>query len=136
MQTPIDDGSDWSALHELSLVYLTLVYHPGRARFPEEARSEGRTLVHETLRMWYPDASDERINRALQEALLVHISPMREQMLAIAVNSLRQSMPRDQRIAVLSDLADLAMEEGFVVPDEASFIERLARDWDIERDVQ
>jgi len=45
-------------------------------------------------------------------------------------------MPRDERIAVLSDLADVAMSDGFVVPDEASFIERLAQDWDIERDVQ
>lgn len=136
MHMSADDGSDWSSVHELALVYLTLVYNPERGEHPEEAiRSEGQQMIHETLRMWYPEVGNERVARALHEAMLVHISPMREHMLSIAVTSLRQSMPRDQRIAILSDLADLAMNDGLIVPGEVSFIERLAQDWDIERDV-
>jgi uncharacterized tellurite resistance protein B-like protein len=37
-------------------------------------------------------------------------------------------------MAVLSDLVELALAEGFIVPAEAAFIQRLAHAWDIEQE--
>lgn len=131
MYTPYDDGSAWSALHEMALIYLALLYSSER-----DLRTDSTAMTHDLLVTWFPDVGERRLDRVIQEALLVHVSEFGDQMLTTAVESLHQSMPRDQRIAVLSDLADIAMADGFVVPDEASFIERLAQEWDIERDVQ
>lgn len=132
MHSPYDDGSAWSSLHEMALLYLTLLYSAD-----DDPRTEtGAAMTRDLLLTWFPDVDARRLDRIIQQALLVHVGEAGDQMLAAAVESLHQTMPRDQRIAVLSDLADIAMSDGFVVPDEASFIERLAQEWDIERDVQ
>jgi hypothetical protein len=36
---------------------------------------------------------------------------------------------------VLNDLADLACADGAVVPGEVSFIQQLARFWEVDRDI-
>lgn len=131
MHSPYDDGSAWSSLHEMALIYLSLLN-----RSEDDLRSDNAVRTRDLLETWFPDVDGRRLDCVIQEAVLVHISEMGDHMLAAAVESLRQSMPRDQRIAVLSDLADIAMADGLIVPDEASFIERLAQEWDIERDVQ
>jgi len=131
MSSPYDDGSAWSSLHEMALIYLALLHSSDH-----DLRSDSVELTREVLLDWFPDVDEQRLNHVIHDALLVEVSTLGDEMLTTAVEALRQSMPRDERIAVLSDLADVAMSDGFVVPDEASFIERLAQDWDIERDVQ
>lgn len=131
MPSPYDDGSAWSPLHEMALIYLALLHSSDH-----DLRTDSVALTRDVLLDWFPDVDEERLDHVIQDALLVEVSTLGDEMLNTAVEALRQSMPRDERIAVLSDLADVAMSDGFVVPDEASFIERLAQDWDIERDVQ
>lgn len=131
MPTPYDDGSAWSALHEMALIYLTLLNSSD-----DDPRSDRVALTRDLLLDWFPDVEEQRLDRAIRDALLMRVGALGDEMLSTAVEALRQSMPRDQRIAVLSDLADVAMADGVVVPGEASFIERLAQQWDIERDVQ
>jgi len=125
---PHDDGSRWSSLHEMALIYLALTYTTG------EERTADVETIQIILETWYPDASQARIARVINDATLVFIGQGREQILAVSVASLRRTMPRDQRIAVFSDLVDIALAEGGLLPNEASFIERLAREWDIEQD--
>ena len=115
----------------MALIYLALLHSSDH-----DLRSDSVDLTRDVLLDWFPEVDDQRLERVIQDALLVEVSTLGDEMLSTAVEALRQSMPRDERIAVLSDLADVAMADGFVVPDEASFIERLAQDWDIERDVQ
>lgn len=128
LQHPYDDGSAWGSMHEMALVFVALI-HRGRGE-----RSDDLTAVYTMLDMWYPEVGAERIEQVVRDALLTFISTAREQMLDVAIAALHQSMPRDQRIAVLTDLFDLALAEGFIVPGEAAFIQRLARAWDIEQD--
>ena len=131
MPAPYDDESAWSTLHEMALIYLALLNSSD-----DDLRQDSMSMTRDLLLDWFPDVDEQRLDRVIQEALLLQLSPSSDHMLTTAVEALRQSMPRDQRIAVLSDLADVAMADGFVIPDEASFIERLAQEWDIERDVQ
>lgn len=131
MPVPYDDGSAWSSLHEMALIYLALLHSSD-----DDLRADSVAMTRELLLDWFPDVEEQRLHRVIHDALLVQIGTEGDAMLNAAVEALRQSMPRDQRIAVLSDLADVAMADGFVIPDEASFIERLAQEWDIERDVQ
>lgn len=118
-------------MHEMALIYLTLLNSSD-----DQVRRDSVAMTRDLLLDWYPDVEKGRLDQVIREALLLQLGPASEQMLTTAVEALRQSLPRDQRIAVLSDLADVAMADGFVIPDEASFIERLAQEWDIERDVQ
>lgn len=131
MPAPYDDESAWSPLHEMALIYLALLNSSD-----DDPRRDSVSVTRNLLISWFPEVDEQRLDQVIQEVLLVQLSPLGDRMLTTAVESLRQSMPRDQRIAVLSDLADLTMGDGFVIPDEASFIERLAQKWDIERDVQ
>jgi uncharacterized tellurite resistance protein B-like protein len=131
MTAPYDDKSAWSSLHEMALIYLALLNSSDN-----DLRSDSVPVTRDLLRSWFPDIDDQRLDQVIQDVLLIQLSTLSDRMLSAAVESLRQSMPRDQRIAVLSELADVAMADGFVIPDEASFIERLAQEWDIERDVQ
>ncbi len=128
LQTPRDDGTDWSSMHEMALVYLVLV-HRGA-----EERPEGQVALYEMLDLWYPEAPEQRIHRVVHEATLMFLSDARDQMLDVSIADLSGTMPRDQRIAVLSDLVELALAEGFIVPAEAAFIQRLAHAWDIEQE--
>lgn len=131
MSAPYDDKSAWSPLHEMALIYLALLNSSD-----DDLRSDSVAVTRDLLRSWFPDIDDQRLDQVIEDVLLIQLSTLSDRMLSTAVESLRQSMPRDQRIAVLSELADVAMADGFVIPDEASFIERLAQEWDIERDVQ
>ena len=124
-----DNGSRWSSLHELALIYLALTYSTRG-----EERSADVDTIQIILETWYPDASQDRIAQVLNDATLVFVGRSRDQLLSVSVASLRRTMPRDQRIAVFSDLVDIALSEGNLLPGEASFIERLAREWDIEQD--
>lgn len=128
LNTPQDDGSDWSSMHEMALVYLVLV-HRGA-----EERPEGQVALYDMLATWYPDATGRRIDRVVHEATLMFLSDARDQMLDVSIADLSGTMPRDQRMAVLSDLVELALAEGFIVPAEAAFIQRLAHAWDIEQE--
>jgi len=130
MPAPYDEPA-WSSMHEMALIYLTLLNSSD-----DQVRRDSVAMTRDLLLDWYPDVEKGRLDQVIREALLLQLGPASEQMLTTAVEALRQSLPRDQRIAVLSDLADVAMADGFVIPDEASFIERLAQEWDIERDVQ
>lgn len=126
----------WSDLHDLALVYLVLLYsastHAPRgeassAPLPEDARRR--------LAQLYPDVEEAYLHRAFREAFLMHVSVAGASMLEVAVVSLRRTLPRARRVAVLDDLAGLVAESGHAEglhPADLSFIQYLAARWDLE----
>lgn len=128
LQHPYDDGSAWSSMHEMALVFIALM------QYGHGERTDDLAAVYTMLDLWYPEVDEARAEQVVRDALLTFVGNAREQMLDVSIAALHQSMPRDQRIAVLTDLFDIALAEGFIVPDEAAFIQRLARAWDIEQD--
>lgn len=122
---------DWSPLHDLALIYLSLTHGADADLDPSEMEAMSVKLGD-----WQPDEKRTNIRRVMNDALLVYMSPQRDQMLETAIVSIYESTPRTTRVAVLNDLADIASADGIIVGGEISFIQDLARRWDVEKDVQ
>ena len=93
-------------------------------------------VTSDKLRNWYPEEDQERIEEVMKEVMLMYVGGSSEQMLETSVASLRQALPKGQRIAVLNDLADIASADGFIAQGEVSFIQQLAQRWEVDQEIQ
>jgi hypothetical protein len=126
-----DNGpTTWSPLHDLALIYLALTHGADSDLDPTEMEA-----MSIKLQDWEPGMGLKRIKTVMNEVLLVYMSPHRDDMIDTAVVSVYESMPKPTRIAVLNDLADIASADGIIVGGEISFIQDLARRWDVEGDI-
>lgn len=123
-------GLSWSRLHDLSLIYLALTHGDD----PDAGTPEGES-VFQTLRRRNPQTDPESIQRALHEAMLVYIGATSDQMLEISVEALAQALGREQHLAILEDLADIAAVDGQVAPADVAFIQQLARRWNVDQEL-
>lgn len=122
----------WSDLHDLALVYLALLYSPSASPAVERAPQRAED-ARSRLAGLYPGISEARLHRAFHEALLMYVSVAGAPMLDVAVASLRRTLPRPRRLAVLDDLASLAADgSGDRQSAGASFLQYLAVRWDLE----
>ena len=128
---PASTGSAWSPLHDLALVYLALMHGADAEIDPVESK-----VTSEKLRSWYPEEGQEQIERVMKEVMLMYVGGSSEQMLETSVASLREALPKGQRIAVLNDLADIASADGFIAQGEVSFIQQLAQRWEVDQDIR
>lgn len=126
-----DAHPPWSPLHDFALICLALMHGASTEIHPAEDEA-----VQHILTERYPEAGPDRIRRAMHDAMLTYIGAAGDQMLNIAVASLRQTLPKQRRITLLDDLASIASADGAVVPAEVSFIQHLAREWDVEQELQ
>ena len=123
--------SEWSVLHDMALIYLALAHGTDLEIDP----SEQATMV-EHLKAWYPEAGAWRIRQVLQEVMLTYLGEHSRQMVDAAIASIKASMSKKERIGVLNDLAELATADGVIVPGEVSFIQQVARYWEIEDELR
>ena len=121
------EPSQWSALHDVALLYLALAHGTDMDIDP----SEQVTMV-ERLKTWYPEEGPVHAERVMREVMLTYLGGHSRQMVDAAMASIKASMRVEERIAVLNDLADLATADGTLVPGEVSFIQQLARYWEVE----
>ncbi len=124
------EPSEWSAPHDLALLYLALVHGTDL----DIAATEYTTMV-EKLRARYAKLSKTRAEKILQEVMLTYLGGHSREMVDAAVASIKTSMDRENRIGVLNDLAELASADGTIVPSEVSFIQQLARYWEVDREM-
>ena len=119
--------SDWGALHDLALLYLALAHGTDLEIDPSE-----QTTMIQKLQDWNPSLNEGRATKIFEEVMLTYLGGHSREMLDTAVASIKQSMDKDKRIAVLNDLAELASADGTIVPGEVTFIQDLARFWEID----
>lgn len=131
MTTKDREYPEWTTLHDLALIYLALTH--GADADLDAAESEAMAVK---LKAWNEAIDLERIRRVMQEVMLVYMSGSSDQMLETAIASVGTSMSKPRRIAVLNDLADIASADGMIVMGEVNFIQQLAREWDVERDIR
>lgn len=124
------DNMEWTPLHDLALIYLALTHGADSDLDPSELEAMSVKLSD-----WQPGAQLSLIRRVMNDVLLIYMSPQLNEMLDTAIVSVYESMPRPSRVAVLNDLADIASADGIIVGGEISFIQDLARRWDVEGEV-
>lgn len=125
-----DTHPEWTLTHDLGLIYLALAL--GADDDLDAAELEALTGK---LEQWQPEGTVP-IASILHEVILMYVGSSGEQMLETAIVSLRDRLPKLSRMAVLGDLADLASADGIVAMQEIDFIQQLAREWDVDRDVR
>lgn len=116
----------WSPVHDLALLYLSLVHGADAEIAPNEMEVMGTKLQE-----WYPDTEAEDLSRVTDDVMLVYVSESGHQMLEASVASLAKHLGRGQRLAVLNDLAEIASADGTLARGEVSFIKELAEHWDL-----
>ena len=124
------EPSEWSTLHDVALLYLALAHGTDLDIDP----AEQETMI-DRLKDWYPEVGPARAQRILQEVMLTYLGGHSRQMIDAAMASIKASMSKEDRIAVLNDLADLATADGALVPGEISFIRDLTQYWELEDDL-
>ncbi len=124
-----DKTAKWSALHDLALLFLSLIHGADAALDPREVAEQ-----RERLKRWFPETEPQQIQTAMDEAMLVYVGSGRDQMVQTSVESLRQTLTSKQRVGILNDLADLASADGVLAPGEVAFIQQLATYWGYEGD--
>ena len=95
------EPSQWSALHDVALLYLALAHGTDMDIDP----SEQVTMV-ERLKTWYPEEGPLRAEQVMREVMLTYLGGHSRQMVDAAMASIKASMRVEERIAVLNDLAD------------------------------
>ena len=121
------DMNEWSNLHDLALIYLFVAHGAD-----EEIDEAEQDAMASRLGAWDEEADTEHIQRTLDEVMLAYAGPHSRDLLNTAMVSLKDSMDRSHRIAVLNDLADVASADGVLLPGEVRFIQQLAYYWEIE----
>lgn len=125
------ERSDWSPLHDLALIYLALAHGTDL----EIDTSEQKKMI-EQLKAWDTDAASlTKPEKILDEVMLTYMSDHSREMVEASMVALKESMDRNERIAVLNDLADLASADGMLVPGEIAFIQQLAAFWDMDKEL-
>lgn len=124
----ISEGHSWTPLHDLALLYLSLVHGADADIAPAEME-----VMATKLREWYPNAEGRQISQVTEDAMLVYVSESGHQMLETCVASLREHLEQGQRVAILNDLAEIASADGMLAPGEVSFIQELAEHWGLDQ---
>ncbi len=125
------EPSEWSVLHDVALLYLALAHGTDLDIDPAEQDTMVRRLME-----WHPEIGIARAQRILHEVMLTYLGGHSREMIEAAMGSIKAALSKEERIAVLNDLADLATADGALVPGEVSFIRELARYWELEDDLR
>ncbi|GAB5518078.1 MAG: hypothetical protein RhofKO_03290 [Rhodothermales bacterium] len=121
----------WTDAHDLSLLYLTLMYGTDQEMGDFEVR-----MVAACMEARCPNLDPISARRILDYVLLIFISKTGRLMLETTIASLAKSLKRPDRLAVVQDLINIASSDGIVMPNEIQFITHVAHEWDVEHELQ
>ena len=127
---PARQPSEWGAMHDLTLLYLALVHGTDM----DIAPSEQEALL-EKLHHWFPEVQPKDTEQVFNEVMLTYMGGHSREMLDTSIASIKESLDKSRRIALLNDLAELATADGTLVPGEVSFIQQLANFWDVSSEL-
>ncbi|MDX1546397.1 MAG: TerB family tellurite resistance protein [Rhodothermales bacterium] len=119
--------SDWSAMHDVALLYLALSHGTDLELDPNEQETMAKKLAAQ-----FPEAQQTRMRQVFDEVLLTYLGGHSREMVEASIASLKNSLGKPERIALLNDLAELASADGSIVPGEVAFIQQLAQFWEVD----
>lgn len=122
---------NWTLAHDLALICLALTHGTD-----EELEASEVDAMSVKLSQWHSHFNVDTVKKIMGDVMLVYVGSSGDQMLEASIAAVADELSKPSRIAILNDLADLATADGAIVMGEVDFIQQLARDWGIERDVQ
>ncbi len=117
----------WTALHDLALIYLTLAYETDQHLDAEEVNA-----ITARISEWVPGATEPDILAVVREVLETYVQGPEERVFAAAVSAVGDAVPDRQHAALLEDLRSIALADGQLLDTERTLIEQLVDAWHIE----
>ena len=126
-----EDFPTWTVAHDLALIYLALTHGADAELDVSEINA-----MSTKLRQWSAGSNSDGVEKIMREVMLVYVGSSGDQMLEASIATVADEMSKPSRIAILNDLADIATADGTIVMGEIDFIQQLARDWGVDRDIR
>lgn len=118
---------DPRTLRDLALIYIALTDSTDQDMADSEVE-----VVARRLQAWQTEAPFDGLRHAVREAAAAYAGNGSAQAVEEAIDHLREAVPAEaQRQAILEDLVDVALADDRFLHEESTFIERLARQWDV-----
>lgn len=114
-------------MHDVALLYLALSHGTDLELDPNEQETMAKKLAAQ-----FPEAQQTRMRQVFDEVLLTYLGGHSREMVEASIASLKNSLGKPERIALLNDLAELASADGSIVPGEVAFIQQLAQFWEVD----
>lgn len=124
---PASEDSSWGVLHHLAYIFLVLAHGTDNELSDTELQ-----VMYNKLREWEPAVSPAEVERVLEEAMGAYSKGRDSERLEAAVRSVRDKLPREQRMAALNDLVKIANADGVFLDDEEDLINHLLSEWDVD----
>lgn len=122
----IADGS-WGVLHHLAYIFLVLAHGTD-----DELSDQEMQVIFNKLHEWQPEISPDEIESVLKAAMSLYAKGDHSDYLDAAIDSVRDGLPREQRMAALNDLVKIANADGVFLDDEEDLINHLVHAWDVD----
>ncbi len=120
----VEEAPDWSIMHDLSLVYVTMAHSTDN----ELSRPEIDAIISR-LGDWHEELTEEEVREIIRSTLALYAKGPDEEVLRQSVTSIRELLPIVQRLAALDDLFYIAEADGKVNEHEQSMLTTLANAW-------
>ncbi len=125
-ETRSEEVDGWSLLHDMGLLYV-VVAHSTDSDLSEPELS----AMIERLLQWQPDYSEEEVRKVLRDVLQFYAGEPGKEDLRKSIQTLNESLPMLQRLALLDDLVYIAEADGEFSPRERDMILTLSRAWNL-----
>lgn len=122
-----DEAAHWGVLHDLAYIYLHLAHATDNELSPQEMQ-----VMLNKLREWQPGYSEEEAQQVMNAAMDCYARGSDEARLERAIGSVRDDLPRAQRMAALNDLIKIANADGVFLDLEEDMINNLLAAWDVD----
>lgn len=120
------DGT-WGVVHDLAYIFLVLAHSTDNDLSDTEMQ-----VMYNKLREWEPSVPPDEVERVLQEAMSRYAEGQDDERLDAAIESVRNVLPREQRMAALNDLVKIANADGVFLDDEEDLINHLLTAWEVD----
>ncbi len=121
-----ENGSSWTAVHDLALVYLELAHGTDEDIVDSEVDA-----IAQKINEWLPDAERSQILQVVREAMHAYVQGPDKRLFDDSVDTLKNVVPTHQRAALLADLNYVASADGGITEREQQMIDRLTQAWDV-----
>lgn len=121
-----DRADDWSLAHDIGLMYVVIA-HGGDSKLED---SEIKAMI-ERMSQWHPDLEEGDVRTILRASLSFYASEPGQEALRESIQSIKDSLPAAQRLAVLDDLIHIAGADGNVDENEKEMIGSIAKRLDV-----
>lgn len=127
-EAPHDDGKlPWGVLHDLAYIYLVL----GHGTDNDLTETELQVMLNK-LQEWQPLEASTEMRSIFSVAMDMYARGKDDSRLEQSIASVRDTLPREQRMAALNDLVKIANADGVFLDDEEDLINHLLTEWDVD----